>query len=950
MKNNNNILEFSLLVFIAFFILLVVQYTNIAQRWNFLIYDSLQNIPETKINNDIAIIAVDNHSLKSIGMWPWSRSIHAELLGRLNSVKPKVVAFDILFTDTDSRYTKGDSIFAKAIKNNGRVVLPALQLKSQNPDQSIELHLPIPLLAENAAQIAHVDAEIDPDGLVRRVFLKAGINQRMLSTLGLSAIEVAQFMQYSPLPGMVIPKPAKADNNWVRNNQILLSQANPKAFKTYSYVDVLNNDNTLRELKNKIIFVGVTASGVATHLPIANSNKHSMVSSVYYHASIANALLNHTAITPLKNLFIYAIGIFIFFILTSIFFHSRPGTSLLATLIFICLTVVGSYFLLQKYHVWAPPAAIIISLLVSYPLWSWRRLLVMTKQLTQEKDRAEVTLRSIADGVITLGQSGKVLYMNPIAEQLTGVLIKDAYLKPIESIFHINDKSTDKKITHNLIQYLKSENKTTSHESYTLTNKYGKRYAIRATLVEIENEGNGDSGIVLAFSDVTETIKMFDRMSHQATHDTLTNLPNRSLLMESLNHSLAIADRHNRQIALLFIDVDKFKNINDGFGHETGDRLLMEIAKRLKSSVRDEDIVARLGGDEFVIVLDQIAKSSNITIVTQKLLEHFEQPITLSNHTFYVTCSIGISIYPKDAVSAEALLKNADIAMYSAKDRGRNNSQYFSASMNEVVQNRLMLEKELRRALKYKQLKLFYQPQVNVKTRKITGVEALLRWEHDKFGTVSPSQFIPLAEETGLIIPIGEWVLRSACSQIKLWNRFIDDDFTLAVNLSPRQFLGQNILTLLKDVIESENISARQLKLEITESIFVSEKNNVEETLEEFRNMGGTVSIDDFGTGYSSLSYLQRIPVDQVKIDRFFVQDIEENSRSRSLIKAIISIAHDMELDVIAEGVESAEQLQILEEQNCFSIQGFYFSPAVEAEKITDLFKNENAFLELESL
>jgi EAL domain-containing protein (putative c-di-GMP-specific phosphodiesterase class I) len=285
--------------------------------------------------------------------------------------------------------------------------------------------------------------------------------------------------------------------------------------------------------------------------------------------------------------------------------------------------------------------------------------------------------------------------------------------------------------------------------------------------------------------------------------------------------------------------------------------------------------------------------------------------------------------------------------MYTAKERGRNNFQFFSENMNEAVQIRLVLENELRTALEQNQLKLYYQPQVNIHTHKITGVEALLRWEHEQYGSISPAQFIPLAEDSGLIIPIGKWVLQTACAQIKQWEDIIDDDFSLAINLSPRQFLEQDVLTLLKDALKKEGVSAKHLKLEITEGVFVAEKSNVGETLSEFREMGGTVSIDDFGTGYSSLSYLNRIPVDQVKIDRHFIQDMTKTDRGCCLTKAIISMANDMSLDVIAEGVENEEQLTILKSQHCNKIQGYYFSPAIKASEITAILQNDEPFAAL---
>jgi len=906
----------------------------------------MQELGEHSSSNSIAIVVVDEKSLEQIGIWPWSRSIHAELLTRLDSVAPKAVVFDMLFTESDSRYAEGDAVFAEAIAKNGKVVLPILHTQSEMSNKFIELHPPISILQKNSARLGHIDAEIDKDGLVRSVFLKAGIGQSQFSALGAAALEVANNGDTFKLPGVSRPDITLSDyDSWVRDKHLLLPLGDVQQFKTYSYTDIIGSDEILNLLRGKIVFVGVTAAGISTHLPIASKNEREQISSVFYHAAVANALLEGKGVTTVSPLWVYLLGIGLVLLPLTIFTVGRPSVSLLATFIVTSITILSSYILLKQMAVWFPSGAIVIALLISYPLWSWRRMVLMTKQLTHGKEQAEVTLQSIADGVITINQDNKVQYMNPVAEQLTGFSNNVAIGQDIETVFNVVDLPTGLKVNHQLLNYLQRKTQASPQARSILLNKNGEEYTIRATVGEIQASTAVEAGIVLAFSDVTETTNLLDQMSHQATHDTLTNLPNRALLMDRLDHSIAFAHRNQHQIALLFIDVDKFKNVNDGFGHEIGDQLLREISNRLKANIRDEDTAARLGGDEFVIVLDEIARTSSIAVVTQKILANFEAPFKLKNHEFYVTCSIGISVYPKDAEEAETLLKNADIAMYTAKDRGRNNFQYFSENMNEVIQSRLNLESELRKALEENQLKLYYQPQVNTHTKQITGVEALLRWEHKKFGAVPPSQFIPLAEDTGLIVQIGEWVLQSACRQVKEWQDIVCDDFSVAVNLSPRQFLGQDVLSMLKRVLHDEQISANLLKLEITEGLFVAEKTEVEETLEAFRKMGGTVSIDDFGTGYSSLSYLKRIPVDQIKIDRAFVQDISESTRGSSLTKAIISMAQGLDLDVIAEGVENNEQLQVLEKQNCFNIQGFYFSPAVEAERMTEMLEDEMPFV-----
>ncbi len=927
--------EFAAFSSVGLLIFFALQYSNITERWNYQIYDSFQKLGNTSSENNIAIITVDDKSLDKIGTWPWSRTIHAELLTRLTDTKPKAIAFDILFTNPDSRYAEGDRIFSAAIRANGRVVLPALHVKTP---RGIKLLPPIPILGKSIAQLAHVDAEVDSDGLVRRVFLKAGVGESHLSTLGLASLEVANSIPNTKLPGSIKEFSERStENKWIRNNQILLSLDNTRhLFETYSYVDVLSNDAILNELTDKIIFVGVTASGLMTSLPIASALENSLISSVYYHASIAHALQTQMGITPVSNIVFYLSSAILVLFLTMIYCLSRAGVTLFATFIFICTITLGSLILLKTALLWLPPATIIMTFIITCTLWNWRQLKLLTKQLSVEKKQAEITLQSIADGVITLDSHKNILYMNPVAQQLTGMSNRSAHNLPIEAVFNVVDSLGGTKISKDLLSYLENKNKNSPHERVTLNSKNGRHYSIRTTIGKMHHSGK-EQGTVLAFSDITETLNMLDHMSYQATHDILTDLPNRGLLMERLQHLFVSVKHEKNQVALLFIDIDKFKNVNDGFGHEIGDRLLTKIAIRLKSNIQKQDIVARLGGDEFVIVLNQWASKKSIETVIQKILAGFEQPILVDQRTFYVTCSIGVSLYPQDADDSETLLKNADIAMYSAKDRGGNNAQYFSDNMNKVIQNKLLLEKELRIAVEKNQLKIYYQPQINIHSKKIIGVEALLRWEHNEFGMVSPSQFIPLAEDSGLIIPIGEWVLRSSCAQLNQWKTFVDDEFSLSINVSPRQFLGENVLALLKEVLSKEKINPKQLKLEITEGVFVSEKSDIESTLAAFRKMGGAVSIDDFGTGYSSLSYLNRIPVDQIKIDRSFVTNIEKNSRSCRLTKAIISIAQDMGLNVIAEGVENEEQLNILIEQDCHQIQGYYYSPAIEEDKITEL-------------
>lgn len=930
----------TLLLFVA---LVLVHHNRYGEQRDYALYDFFQSKIPTASSDDIAIVAVDDASLVQFGAWPWTRSFHAALLNRLSTVQPKAVAFDMLFIEPDSRSAIGDLDFAEAIARNGKVVLPVLHNPDSRDLSRITEQPPLAMFADASAMLGHIDAEVDSDGLIRRIFLKAGVNQSTLPALGLAAVQVADPSLFATLPGNVrTTSDVVSDGSWVRNNEILLPLANIETrFPVISYKEAMLDDEKLATLKQKIIFVGVTAPGVANFIPIAKENLHSQTSSVYYHAAVADALLEQRHISAVEDRIVYAIGALLLIALTFVYTFCKAGISFLVQVGLALALVATSFVCLKVFSLWLPVYSICLIMFASYPLWSWRRLAVVSRLLRRQKAQAEVTLQAIADGVITLDADGNVLYANPVAEKLIGRRRQDISGKPFDDVIAVYSYLTGERLAFaDLANVISLGESDSSYERYVLANKNGDKHTVRITAGKIVEATPDGVGIVLALSDLSETTKLLDQLSHQVAHDTLTGLANRVLLMERLSHSISFADRNHLSFAVLFIDIDKFKNINDGHGHETGDKLLQRVADRLRMIVRGEDTVARLGGDEFVVVVEQLNAERTAETVARKILEHFATPMQVGNQSFIVSCSIGISTYPNDAKTAALLLKHADIAMYVAKENGRNNFKYFSSNMNEIVQKRLLMEKELRAALARDQLLLHYQPQVNLKTGRITGVEALLRWNHDELGIVPPSYFIPLAEETGLINPIGEWVLKTACRKLNEWKTLAGEEFYISINLSPCQFRDQAFWHSLKQAITDENVKAHNIKLEITEGIFLVENANILSVLSAFREMGGTISIDDFGTGYSSLSYLERFPVDQLKIDRRFILGIERDKKGRSLTKAIISMAHDMELDVIAEGVENIDQINFLREHECYNIQGFYFSPAIDEASLMKLLSN----------
>ncbi len=425
-----------------------------------------------------------------------------------------------------------------------------------------------------------------------------------------------------------------------------------------------------------------------------------------------------------------------------------------------------------------------------------------------------------------------------------------------------------------------------------------------------------------------------ETIRHLAYHDSLTSLPNRMLFRDRFLHALALAHRKKEILAMLFLDLDRFKKINDTLGHAAGDRLLQAVAERLKKMLREGDTIARLGGDEFMILLSGVKAVEDAAKVAEKILFAIRPSFTINGHELHITTSIGISLYPYDGHDTDTLVKNADIALYRAKEYGRNNYQLYTASMNARAFEQLALENSLRRALEREELFLMYQPLIDLKSRAISGLEALVRWQSSNGQVHPPDSFIPLAEDTGLIVPMGEWILNSACRQVKLWQAQGLQLYPVAVNLSAHQFQQQNLISEISKALEESHVEPQYLAIELTESTILKNADQAIDTLRELKLMGIQISIDDFGTGYSSLSYLKRFPVDALKIDRSFVNDCIENADDAAIVSAIISMAHSLKLQVVAEGVETGTQLEFLRSQNCDKMQGYLISPPVPAAQL----------------
>jgi diguanylate cyclase (GGDEF)-like protein len=441
--------------------------------------------------------------------------------------------------------------------------------------------------------------------------------------------------------------------------------------------------------------------------------------------------------------------------------------------------------------------------------------------------------------------------------------------------------------------------------------------------------------------DITQRKLTEERINFLANYDALTGLPNRNLLGDRLIQATTLARRNSQRITILYIDLDGFKFVNDSYGHAIGDILLKTVAARLKAAVRESDTVARLGGDEFVLIFLGLVDTRDVICSVQRIVDLFAEPFLVDSRELHVTASIGVCLYPDDGENVDILLKNVDVAMYAAKEGGRNCSKFYAREMGSRIEQHVKMENELRVALEQQQFEVYYQPKVNLCSGKLSGVEALIRWNHPQNGMIPPDSFISLAEETGLIVPIGEWVMRTACAQAKQWHNMGFDDMSVAVNLSACQFGRQNVTNLVLHVLADTGLAAQHLELELTESMLMSDSDGMLAALHDIKAIGVTLTLDDFGTGYSSLAYLKRFPIDVLKIDRSFVRNVTTDPNDASLTKTIVLMAKSLKMKTVAEGVETQGQLGFLSAIKCDAVQGFYFSKPVNADALTAMLRKQ---------
>lgn len=935
--------DLNLAIVLALFAVLA-QMNGLFSNWDDQFYDlTIRAFYSEPINQNIVIVAIDDKSLSKIGRWPWPRSVHADFLTKLAAIKTKAVGYDVMFAEQALATPINDYKLLSAVEQNSSVVFPVFP-ESSSYNNQLTVTKPWPELAQ-IARLGHVDIEIDSDGITRSVFLYAGMNQEIWPAFALSLYnprqakaEALSFDENTP----------EVKNKWVRKSHVYI----PFKFlpQTFSFVDVLENKDIRKQLRDKYVIVGMTAAGLHQGFNTPVSKRHFM-SGAEIHANILNALIQESTITSLKPLykgFVSFMLVFLPLFFSRCMIRMQPVLPILAAAV---IALAFSVLLLKQLHIRYDPVSVVSLLFLSYLFYNQRSQQFIAQLLFREKAKSQAALSSIGDAVITTDNEGIIDYVNPAAENLTATPLKDSKGLHFDTLLTIQNENGEPTQELSLItEKLQKGLEIKTSNPCLIVNKQGQEYIIRISANPIKDSLKRITGMVFAISDISETFKISRKMAYMATHDPLTGLPNRSLLDDRLNQAIGSANRKKNLFAVLFVDLDGFKKINDGLGHALGDRVLKEISIRLSTEIRENDSVARWGGDEFIVVLTDLISEEVISRITEKIRASLQIPVYLDEHKLFVTPSIGVSIYPKDGLTSELLITRADSAMFKAKERGCNSFCFFSNELNQKAKQRLVLEKEMHHALEEGEFEIYYQPQVDLKTHRIIGTEALLRWNHNSKGFILPDIFIPIAEEIGLINPIGEWVLDSVCKQLIIWQKDGFLHIKTAVNLSPRQFLQPDFSETIHQIIVKHGLNPKLLDLEITESLMIKDVDRICHILEKIKALGVTIAVDDFGTGYSSLSFLKRFPIDQLKIDKSFISQLTSNSHDANIAKALISLAHNMDMHVVAEGIETLEQLNFLNERDCDIGQGFYFSHPLSAKDMTRLLREGKGFLDVSKL
>ncbi len=898
-------------------LLLLLQWSAPAwlHRLDLLAYDLL--LPRRAAAVEPAlVVAIDDASLARLGRWPWPRSVHADLIERLHAAGARSIAMAIMFAEPDPD-PAGDMALAQAMQRQGAVLLPLVPVLGAGG--TVTEGLPTPALRAGAAALGHVDLEIDLDGQVRRVFLRGGASESRYPALGLAVYQaIAGNMPDAGLPGRRRgPAAPVADAQWVRDFEVLLPAMPP--LPRISFIQALDGDAALAQVRGRAVFVGFTASGLGGELASPLQAHHSTVAAVDLHAHVFESLRAHALVTPAAQVAQLGFGL----LLVASLALWPLGRARHAGLCGLALAtpLLASVGLLHVAGWWLEPVAATLALLSGFALWLGHHLRRSRRALMRTRQHAQATLAAIGDGVITVDRQGLVQFANQQALAQFGPEVQRGR-RLVDALGLAGDGMTLLSVA--LEECLRDAMPVRLSSHIRTAAPDGAR-DLRASVSPLRGPAGELEGAVLVLNDVSDAVASANRLQYAATHDALTRLPNRVLLHERIGLALARVQRHGSSLALLFLDLDRFKRINDSLGHRQGDEVLRIMAERLKAIFRSTDFVARWGGDEFVVLMEDVSGPDAVALAAAKVVAALREDVETNGTRLASSCSVGIAMAPQDGIEIDGLLAKADTAMYRAKSHPDTGFHFYSSELKIWTREYLGLEVDLRAALRENRFELHYQPQYTLRDGALVGYEALLRWRRTPEALVQPDQFIGVAEETGLIVEIGAWVVLQVARDLASALAAGRPALPVAVNVSARQCVNHGIVDVVRAALQETGIPSALLKLEITETTAMTDAAQVAVLLREISALGVRIAVDDFGTGYSSLAYLKRFPIDELKIDKSFVQDIATDADDAAIVRATIALAHELGIMVVAEGVETEAQSQFLTAQHCDIAQGYLY-------------------------
>jgi diguanylate cyclase (GGDEF)-like protein len=870
----------------------------------------------------VVVVTIDEASLEAVGRWPWPRQRFVELVDSLRPSRPAALGFDILFAEPDAN-PAADERLATALARSGRAVLPVAGTFQDPLTPAIEV-LPIGPLIEAAAGLGHSNIAPDADGRVRRLHLRAGVGVPYWPALASTTLSVAQGRALEP-PALAPEAGGGARRGWIAAEEVVLPWA--AALERVQRRSFLEANRALAA--GAIVLVGVTAAGLGPSYQVPDGLRSRTVRGVELHAAAVVALASGAAVRP--------VGSWVALLLAAL----AGGALLLALnlplqrLLLVAgaaavASLLASVLLLVLGRLWWGPAPALLGLLLACGVELNRRWLEDRLAAHGLRVRSELALRSIADVVLTTDAQGLILDANAATRTILGVEPASLTGLTLQKALHLPGVADP----------IASLRQLPGNEpaSFDLTlNRPGRPpRELHVTLARFLASRAG--GFVVTLRDVTAERQLVRDMAHRATHDALTGLPNRALLDDRIDSSLLRARRAGQAVAIAFIDVDRFKAVNDSLGHGRGDEILRELARRLQEAARESDTVGRIGGDEFVLVLEGLGSERDALPPLERLDGLLAEPVAVDGQKLRLTVSVGVSLFPRDADNRLELLRYADMAMYRAKQTGRDRVVFYAEDMNVEAQDRLWLERELRAALDRDTFFLHYQPRFTLDELRLAGFECLVRWQHLERGPIPPSLFIPVAEETGLICPLGRRIVSQAASALHQWCRG-HPDLVLSVNLSVVQLKADDgFVAFVAEALRMHALQPAQLEFEITESLFLDPSLPVvDRRLRDLVDLGVRLAIDDFGTGYSSLNYLRRLPFNAIKIDQSFVRDVSDDTRGRAIIEAIVGLGRSLDKRLVAEGVETQAQLDVIRQLGCHEAQGYLLGRPQPAQDVPRL-------------